>query len=205
VSEAEPLSERQQTEVRHRFANAFQLISALGRMRVQRTPDEETKRQLSWMIDATGVLGLVQQRCLSPDPENLSALLLDMAPQWRRRCAGRPIQLDLMIAPVTAREQVMSAVALIANELVGNAIAHAFADDRAGVIRVELNPLDEGTAALIVSDDGRGYDPAATPKSGLGLWLIKGLAQQVRGVMTTTIEGGATTRLEFTTQPDGQG
>jgi len=200
LSQAEPLSDRQQSEVRHRFANAFQLISALTRMRMQRSQDIEAKRQLSWMLDSTGVLGLVQQRCLGPEPDDLGGLLQDLAPQWRRRCTGRPIQLDLEIEPVAAREHIMSAAALIANELVGNALTHAFPDDRGGRVKVELRRLDEANAVLIVSDDGAGYDPAAQTDTSLGLWLIKGLTQQVRGTMTTTTEGGVTARLEFATQ-----
>ena len=149
------------------------------------------------------MIGLVQQRCLGPDPDDLGGFLQDLAPQWRRRCAGRPIQLDLTTEPVMAREHVASAVGLIANELVSNALAHAFADDRAGRIGVELRGLDETRAELIVSDDGRGYDPATVSQTNLGLWLIKGLAQQVRGELTTTIDGGVTTRLTFATQHDG--
>jgi two-component sensor histidine kinase len=189
--------------VRHRFANAFQLISALTRMRTQRTQDVEAKRHLNWMLDATTVLGLVQQRCLGPDPDDLGGLLQDMAPQWRRRCTGRPIQLDLEIEPVSTREQVMSAAALIANELVANALAHAFADDRAGRVLVRLRRLGEDRAELTVSDDGRGYDPEQTGQTSLGLWLIKGLTQQVRGEMVVTTEGGVTARLTFATQHDG--
>ena len=104
MSEAEPLSERQQSEVRHRFANAIQLVSALTRMRMQRAQDEQAKRQFSWLVDATGVIGLVQQRRLGAEPDDLGGLLRDMSPQWRRRCTGRPIQLNLAIDPLTARE-----------------------------------------------------------------------------------------------------
>ena len=198
MSQSHPLSDEQKSEVRHRFANAFQLVSALSRMRMQKAPDPETRRQLSWMLDATNVLGLVQQRCLSANPDNLSALIQDLAPQWRRRCAGRPIQIDLTIDPVEAREQIQSAAALIANELVSNALAHAFPDDRAGRILVELRPLGDDQAELIVSDDGCGYAPAIAPGPAcLGLWLVKGMTQQVRGTMTTTTEQGVTARLVF--------
>ena len=202
MSEAEPLSERQQAEVRHRFANTFQLISALTRMRGQRAKDVESKRQLTAMLDAIGVLGMVQQRCLSPKPDDLGLLLQDLTPQWRRRCTGRPIQLDVEIDPVSAREHVMSAIALIANELVSNALAHAFSEDQSGRVQVRLRRLDDLNAELIVSDDGLGYDPAAVGDASLGLWLVKGLTQQVRGVMTTTTDAGVSARLTFATQHD---
>jgi len=204
VSSIEPLSERQQADVRHRFANVFQLLSALTRMRVQRTQDLETKRQLNWMLDATGVLAAMQQRLLGPDPHDLAGYLRDLVPQWTRRSAGRPIEVILVVEPVPVREHLISALTLIANELVINALDHGFPRRRAGVVRVELRPLEDGRAELIVTDDGVGFGPPAPGRPSLGLWLIRGLTDQVKGVMTTpSVEVGVTTRLEFSTQLEG--
>ena len=204
MSTIEPLSERQQADVRHRFANVFQLLSALTRMRVQRAQDIETKRQLTWMLDATGVLASMQQRLLGPDPHDFAGYLQDMLPQWRRRGAGRPIEIDLITESVPVREHLISALALITNELVSNALSHAFPARRSGVVRVELRPLPDGKAELIVSDDGAGFNPKNTSRTSLGLWLIRGLTDQVKGVMTTpTTEVGVITRLEFATQFEG--
>jgi len=201
VSSDEPLSERQKADVRHRFANAFQLLSALARMRVQRAQDVETRRQLTWMLDATGVLAAMQQRLLGAEPDDLAGYLRDLFPQWSRRRAGRPVEIILVVESVPVREHLISALMLIANELVTNALDHAFPDQRAGVVRVELRPLGAGRAELIVSDDGAGFDPQEASRASLGLWLIRGLTDQVKGVMTTPpTEAGFTTRLEFSTQ-----
>jgi two-component sensor histidine kinase len=204
LSSDEPLSERQQADVRHRFANVFQLLSALTRMRIQRAQDVETKRQLTWMLDATGVLAAMQQRLLGPDPDDLAGYLRDLAPQWTRRSAGRPVEIILVVESVPVREHLISALMLIANEQVSNALAHAFPAGSAGVVKVELRPLDDGRAELIVSDNGAGISPQDPNQSSLGLWLIRGLTDQVKGVMTTPpTEAGFTTRLEFSTQFDG--
>ena len=204
VSGIEPLSERQQADVRHRFANVFQLLSALTRMRVQRTQDAETKRQLTWMLDAVGVLASMQQRLLGPDPHDMAGYLRDLSQQWNRRSAGRPVEVILVAEPVLVREHLISALMLIANELVTNALEHAFPDQRAGVVRVELRPLEDDRAELIVSDDGIGLTPMNDAPSKLGFWLIRGLTDQVKGVMTTpATEAGVTTRLEFATQFEG--
>ena len=203
MSNLEPLSERQQADVRHRFANVFQLLSALTRMRVQRAQDIETKRQLTWMLDATGVLASMQQRLLGPDPHDFAGYLNDLLPQWRRRANGRPIEIELTAEAVPVREHLISALLLITNELVTNALTHAFPARRSGVVRIELKPLEDGKAELIVSDDGTGFNPQHNSRSSLGLWLIRGLTDQVKGVMTTpATEVGVTTRLEFATQFD---
>jgi len=170
-------------------------------MRVQRAQDAETKRQLTWMLDAIGVLASMQQRLLGPEPHDFGAYLQDLMPQWRRRAAGRPVEINLVADPVPVREHLISALALIANELVSNALTHAFAEQQAGLVTIELRALGDGAAALVVSDNGAGFNPSAASRSSLGLWLIRGLTDQVKGVMTTPpTEAGVTTRLEFATQ-----
>lgn len=184
-------------DIRHRLANLFQLLTTLTRMRMQRSVDPETRRQLTWILDSVNALGALQQRLIDPAGGDFAAFLSDMAPQWRRRCAGRPVQLQVTASPVFMREQLASALAVITNELVANAIAHAHPDGRAGEVRVALEVLPDGRAALTVSDDGVGYDDAREEGGKLGLWLIRGLTEQVRGVMTTTTADGVTARLEF--------
>jgi two-component sensor histidine kinase len=140
----------------------------------------------------------VQHRLLSPNGDDFGAVLQDLAPQWRRGAGGRPVTIEVEVEPVPAAEQVAPALALIAQELVANAVAHAFPDGRAGVVRVELKRLDAARAVLVVTDDGIGYAPPEERDDGrLGLWLIGGLADQVKGVLTTNCDSGVVARLEF--------
>jgi two-component sensor histidine kinase len=185
-------------EVRHRVANVFQLMATLGRLRVQRAEDPETRRQLAWLLDATAALGVLQQRLLRPGGDDFARFLEDMAPLWARRVEDRPVSIKLEAEPVAVSEQVAAALAVIAHELVTNALAHAFPDGRFGVVRVELKRLETGRAALTVADNGVGYaPPAVDDRRRLGRWLIGGLADQVRGTLTTTVEDGVVVRLEF--------
>jgi two-component sensor histidine kinase len=173
------------SELRHRMANLFQLLTTTARMRIQRCPDAEAQRKLTWLMEAVGAIGVLQHRLLSPDGENAARFLEEMLPQWRRRCVGSGIAVELDAEPVQVREQSLSALALMAHELVSNALTHAFADGRTGTVRIALRRIDEASAVFSVVDDGCGYDPAAAPAGALGLWLLKGLTGQVRGRMTT--------------------
>ncbi len=186
-----------QAEVRHKVANLFQLLSTLTRLRLQRAQDAESRRELGSLLEMVSALALVHQRLLSPGGEDFALCLTDMADHWRRRSAGRPIAIELTATPLAVQESHASALALIANELVANALAHGFPDDRAGVIHVTLERLGDDRAALSVTDDGIGYDPATVDDARLGLWLIKGLAAQVRGDLSTTADNGVSCRLEF--------
>ncbi|HXQ10041.1 MAG TPA: sensor histidine kinase [Caulobacteraceae bacterium] len=188
---------KRQAEVRHKIANLFQLLSTLTRLRMQRAQEAESRRDLGSLLEMVSALALVHQRVLSPGGEDFALCLGDMADHWRRRCAGRPIAIELTAAPLAVHESHASALALIANELVANALARGFPDERAGVIRVALERAGDDRAALSVTDDGIGYDPATVDDARLGLWLIKGLAAQVRGDLSTTADNGVSCRLEF--------
>jgi two-component sensor histidine kinase len=202
VSEAGESDLERQAETRHKIANIFQLLSTLTRMRLQRAGDEESRRSLAWMLEMIAGLGALQHRLHSPGGDDFAAYLDDMVPQWRRRCADRPIQIVLEAQALRVSENHASALALIVNELVLNAIAHAFPDGRAGVIGIELEHAG-GHAALSVIDDGQGYDPKDIDPGRLGLWLINGLASQVRGTLATQSDNGVRCRLEFPAPASG--
>jgi len=184
-------------EVRHKVANLFQLLSTLTRLRAQRAEGGETRRQMNWLLDNIQALALLHHRVLRPGGGDFALCLTDMADQWRRRCDGRRITIELVSEPLVVQESHAAALTLIVNELVANATTHGFPGDRAGAVKVTLARIGADRAALSVIDNGVGYDPAAADGSRLGLWLVKGLAAQVRGQLTISIDGGVTSRLEF--------
>jgi two-component sensor histidine kinase len=197
LSETGAQDSRTASEARHRLANIFQLLSTLTRMRIQRADDAEAKRQLGWMLDAIGALALLYSRQPGEASSDFSRFLGDMAPLWRRRCDGRPIALELDLQPLAVPERHESALALIAHELVVNAIAHGFPGGGPGKVKIAFGPGAGGTGVLTVGDDGCGYDRQTVTRSRLGLWLIDGLAGQVQGEVTTTCDAGVVTQLVF--------
>jgi two-component sensor histidine kinase len=197
MSESGAADSRIASEARHRLANIFQLLSTLTRMRIQRSEDEEARRQLSWMLDAVSALSLLHNRPAGAQATDFSRFLGDMAPLWKRRCDGLPIAIELDLEPLNVPERHESALALIAHELVFNAIAHAFPAGSPGTVRIAFGPGEGGTGVLVIADDGQGYDPETVIRTRLGLWLIGGLASQVQGALTTTCQGGVKARLEF--------
>src|SRR5262249_54754910 len=76
---------------------------------------------------------------------------------------------------------------LLVTELVTNSVKHAFPDGK-GKVSVALNRLDDGTIALVVSDNGKGYGGHSQPSSykggSLGMNIIRGLVAQLRATMT---------------------
>ncbi|MDF1537209.1 MAG: PAS domain S-box protein [bacterium] len=89
---------------------------------------------------------------------------------------------------------------LIVNELISNAIKHAFPGGRAGEIRVSFRKLNgEKTYELIVCDDGVGFpDGVDLYRSGsLGLKLVRILVEQLGGTLKVNNDGGVFFRIRF--------
>jgi len=87
---------------------------------------------------------------------------------------------------------------LIINELVSNALKHAFLVDTSGTIDIVIRTLDAGRIEIVVADDGIGLSelPADAEKKSLGLRLIDTLTTQLDGTLAIKKENG--TRFSIT-------
>jgi two-component sensor histidine kinase len=95
---------------------------------------------------------------------------------------GRPIVIECQAdsRPLGMQQAVL--LGLILNELVTNAVKHAFPDNRAGRIRVRLE-ASATQLRLSVEDDGVGFDHSARNGAdvGQGQALLLGLAHELSG------------------------
>jgi PAS domain S-box-containing protein len=88
---------------------------------------------------------------------------------------------------------------LILNELITNAVKHAFPADRAGRITAGIRKSGDGLVTIFVGDDGVGLsadyniDSAAT----LGIRLVQILTKQLDGTMTIGHDKGTEFRISF--------
>ena len=91
--------------------------------------------------------------------------------------------------------QPATSLALAVNELVQNAIEHAFPQG-SGRIAIRLGHRD-GQCFIEVEDDGVGMRPAAPGEESLGLQIVRALAtEDLHGALT--LESGAGTRVVIT-------
>lgn len=185
-------------EMRHRAANTFQLISALARMRGQRTAEPEARRQLVWLADAIGALGALDRHRRGAGVD-FQEYLLEMAPVWRRRLTAAPIEVTLSTEPIIVPDQAASTLALIVHELVANALAHAYPEGHSGQVEVRLSRAPDGERyELMVRDHGCGFDPSSPGgRERFGLWFVRSLAAQVRGDLKIENRDGVCAKLLF--------
>jgi len=116
---------------------------------------------------------------------DLAVYLKQVANQLRRSLVATHGQVSfrLDLLPVGIDLDQAIPCGLIVNELVSNALKHAFPDGRAGEVRIELKQAGPGELQLTVSDDGIGlpanFETART--KSLGLQLVSDLARQLGG------------------------
>jgi two-component sensor histidine kinase/CheY-like chemotaxis protein len=112
------------------------------------------------------------------------------------------IEADIQVDDIQLDLNTAVACGMIINELVSNALKHAFPAHSAaegGMIRVELRSQDHRGYTLTVSDNGIGLAPEVDPQSqeSLGLRVAHMLSQQLQGTMEVDRQGGTTFRLVF--------
>jgi two-component system, sensor histidine kinase PdtaS len=185
-------------EIHHRVKNNLQVISSLislqlGRMEPGRSYDALQECSLRVLA----IAHIHEQLYISKDFANVpfSEYAQNLAGIVTRTTGVSPerVKLVLDLQPISVAVDVAIPCGLILNELITNAVKHAFPGERAGEVRVQIGPHDAERLMLVVSDDGVGlpaaFDPARS--ESLGMQLIQTLAAQVYG------------ELSFTTGPSG--
>lgn len=89
---------------------------------------------------------------------------------------------------VISMEKVLP-LGLIIVELVSNSMKHAFKNRNVGIINLEIT-RDKGKNRLYYSDNGMGYNFDKSSEKGLGLEIIKGLIDQLNGVVEASNKNG---------------
>jgi PAS domain S-box-containing protein len=175
-------------EVDHRVKNNLQMISSLIVMQSRTIPDQQIRASLRTMLERVEAMSTVHRRLYQSDDVtrfDLADFARDLVTDLVA-ASGKPITLEFALDPVDVPAERAAPVALIVNELVTNAIKHAFADGHAGTIRIAVT-REGNTCRIEVSDDGPGID-GASPGNGtsFGMKLIRALAKQLGADLSWT-------------------
>lgn len=113
---------------------------------------------------------------------------------------GKSVTVEFGIDDVLLDINLAIPCGLILNELVSNALKHAFPGTAPGTIGVFLRAGECGALELIVSDNGRGLPPGfdINAVESLGLKLVKLLSEQIGGTLAIESGQGVTFTIAFT-------
>jgi two-component system, sensor histidine kinase PdtaS len=169
-------------EIDHRTRNNYQTVLALIRLQAQQSKEPDVKAALQQVADRIQAIASASERLAlrSGDIERvkLDDHLCELCEQIERGISRDEIELDCRIDSVTADADTATSISIIVNELVTNAIKHAFNGERSGNVWVT------GTAGkifqLVVADDGLGIKAKrGAGRSGLGTKLVDSFVKQL--------------------------
>lgn len=187
-------------ELRHRIANSLQIIAGIILMKASRVESEETRVHLQDAHKRVISIAAVQEQLHAPG----NADRIDMLPYLARLGTALSTSMigdnpAVMIKVVgeggTATSREAESLGLIATELVMNALKHAFPTGK-GDCRIVIAFDGDGTNwKLSVADNGVGKPDGlfAQPKTGLGMGIVKALAQQLGAKLETLADSAGTT------------
>ncbi|MGB5484395.1 sensor histidine kinase [Parasphingorhabdus sp.] len=172
-------------EVDHRVKNNLAILSSLLSLQRQKSDNIEVKEALSKAGGRVHSLSKAYESLRYDNLDNIA--VVDMRDFLNRLCGSlrEALALDGRIELIVAAEPCQlsrdraGAVGLLINELVTNAVKHAFVDRESGAITVEMRTISDG-AVLEVRDNGVGL-PDIIRDGAQGTQFLEAFAQMAKG------------------------
>lgn len=191
-------------EINHRIKNNFQVVSSLLTLEAARFDHPKVKAAFYGTIDRIQSMAAVHETLyrrhetsILPMADYLAGLCDSLAAS--HATCERGIALEVRADDCCLPLDAALPVALIASEVVCNALKHAFPDGRPGRITVAFTCTD-GRCTLMIGDDGVGLppEPVRNRRAGIGQQLVRLMGEHIGGAVTFERSGGGTTfRLNF--------
>jgi PAS domain S-box-containing protein len=197
-------------EVHHRVKNNLQLITSLLALQASQVQDPAVAGALTESQNRVRAMALVHENLYRSSDLGTIRLAghVEAICAYLYRSYGvdpNRVALDLRIGDVALDLDRSMRCGLIINELVSNAIKHAFSAGRSGRIVVQLATEPPDECVLRVQDDGAGRPPKLDPRETgtLGLQLVGDLIEHLGGTLTVAREAGMSFTIRFPLAPLG--
>jgi PAS domain S-box-containing protein len=193
-------------EVHHRVKNNLQIVSSMLNLQMDQISDPAALELFQESQSRVRSIALFHEKLY----QSKDLARIDIAEYLKSIAAGlfatygvAPDRLAVFVNAEDIPLSVDAAIScgLIVNELISNALKHAFPDGRSGTVEVTLR-ADGPDAVLEVVDDGAGF-PAGIDflnPSTLGLKLVSILTEQVRGSIALVRTPGTRFTIRFPRQ-----
>jgi len=181
------------SEIHHRVKNSLQVVSSLLSLESARIQDPSIKEMLQGSQNRIRSMALIHQTLYQSKDfarVDFHAFLLSFVPTLIQSYSVQPGQVALAFHVAEVRLPIDAAIpcGLIVNELISNALKHAFPEGRVGTIHISFMQDNDNHATLSVEDDGIGIpdDFSFERSDTLGVQLVYLLAGQLAGTVSFT-------------------
>ena len=189
-------------EIDHRTRNNYQTVLAMVQLQAQRSRDAGVQEALAQVADRIKAVTRATEH-LGHRSEDIGIVrlrehLCGLCEQVERGLSRDGVRVQCDVEDLSASTEKAIYLSIIVNELVTNALKHAFEDSSEGLIRVASEQHAKGVT-IIVEDNGRGLQKLpAKDKGGLGSKLVDRFAREL-GCEHEVVSSakGTTHRLEL--------
>jgi two-component sensor histidine kinase len=186
-------------ELQHRVRNNLQMITALIRMEARGVSDMSTGQgfdRLAGRVEALGLLYRALERSGPNGAVDLGIYLSEIASAVMRAHAVEGIHLDLQVDTWSVSLDIAMPVGLVVNELLTNALKHAFQRRDGGTITLH-STAEHQRGQILIADDGVGLPPGSSwPNPGkLSAMIVRSLLQNARASLEVESQPGQGTRV----------
>ncbi|OQA22191.1 MAG: putative sensor histidine kinase pdtaS [Chloroflexi bacterium ADurb.Bin360] len=192
-------------EIHHRVKNNLQIVSSLLSLQARQVTDATGLAMLQDSQNRLRSMALIHEKL----HQSVEIARVDFGDYIRSLIASLMASYSGATASVSVVIEVAPDIhldidtavpcGLIINELISNALKHAFADGRSGTLWTSVNRTANQELELVVRDNGVGLPPdmqSLTTKS-LGLRLVNTLVRQIKGTLEMNNVEGAMFRVVF--------
>jgi PAS domain S-box-containing protein len=185
--------------VQQRVKNNLQMITALVRIKarqVQARTDAAPLDRFAERIDSIQNVYRLLSELETADSIDLGVYLSEIVSAVMRARAVEGIRLDMKLDSYPVSVNVALPTGLVVNEVMMNALAHAFAGRDGGTITLH-SLSDNGGCRVLIADDGVGFPPGVQwPGTGkLGELIVRSLRQNARADLQVESTPGKGTRV----------
>jgi PAS domain S-box-containing protein len=174
-------------ELVHRVKNNMQMLLMLLGAGARRAESSEAREVLGEARGRVMAMAAAQRVLYTiPDATRFNARdFLNIVCETAKQTFPQELDIDYEADAIQLSNDAAMPLALIANELLTNAVKYGFNEGAARTIRVRLG-REDGSFLFYVEDDGPGFDLQLVQQRSSGLRLVQGLARQLGGKFEVT-------------------
>ncbi len=192
-------------EIHHRVKNNLQVVSSLLSLQARQVTDAVGLAMLQDSQNRLRSMALIHEKlhesaeiaCVDFG-DYIRSLMASLMASYSGASASVAVVID--VAP-DLQLDIDTAVpcGLIINELISNALKHAFVDGRPGTLWTSVSRIADQELELVVRDNGVGLpvDVQELATRSLGLRLVNRLVRQIKGTLEMDSSEGARFRVVF--------
>jgi PAS domain S-box-containing protein len=186
-------------EIQHRVKNNLQMITALIRIEARNQGRKANKAPLDRLegrINSIQIIYKLLSEYSENDEIDLGIYLSEIASSVMHAHAVEGIRLDLKVDTYPVSVNVALPTGLVANELLTNALKHAFVGRDGGIITLH-SLTDANGCRVTIADDGVGLpDGVEWPRQGkMGELIVRSLRQNAKADLRVDSAPGKGTRV----------